>query len=235
MVIRGVLFDKDGTLIESNATWVPIYKTFLAEAFKAGPSEVNALMAMAGYDVASDRFVPGGILAAGTTKQAMEIWWPDLDAAGIQEKCALLDHDYAPLATDMMKPLMPLIPIFDELHLLGLELGIATNDSFRSATNHMHRLGVHDYFVDVIAADNVAIPKPSGQMIARFAETTGLHPSEIAMVGDNTHDMEEAHNGGAGLAIAVLSGNARREDIAHLAHYVLDSVADLPALFKGLK
>ncbi|MDE2447306.1 MAG: HAD family hydrolase, partial [Alphaproteobacteria bacterium] len=168
MAIRGVLFDKDGTLIESSATWVPIYKTFLAEVHEDGPDGVNALMVKAGYDEASDSFLAGGILAAGTTKQAMEIWWPHLDAAGIDKKCQLLDHDYAPLARDLMKPLMPLIPIFDELHALGLQLGVATNDTFRSATNHMVDLGVHDYFVELIGSDSVAVPKPSGQMIARF-------------------------------------------------------------------
>jgi phosphoglycolate phosphatase len=54
------------------------------------------------------------------------------------------------------------------------------------------------------------------------------------MVGDNPHDMEEARAGGAGLAIAVLSGNAAREDIAHLADYTIESVADLPALLRSL-
>ena len=78
------------------------------------------------------------------------------------------------------------------------------------------------------------VPKPSGNMIRRFAEITGLPPSAIAMVGDNHHDMEEARNGGAGLAIAVLSGNAGHEDIAHLADYTLASVAELPALLKSL-
>ena len=87
---------------------------------------------------------------------------------------------------------------------------------------------------DIIAADTVPVPKPSGNMITRFAEITGLPASAIAMVGDNHHDMEEARAGGAGLAIAVLSGNAAREDIAHLADYTIDSVADLPALLRSL-
>ena len=34
--------------------------------------------------------------------------------------------------------------------------------------------------------------------------------------------------------VAVLSGNAGREDIAHLADYTIDSVADLPALLRSL-
>jgi phosphoglycolate phosphatase len=62
---------------------------------------------------------------------------------------------------------------------------------------------------------------------------TKLHPSEIAMVGDNSHDMEEARAGGA-MAIAVLTGNAAHADIAHLADHTLLSVADIPALLRKL-
>ena len=41
MSIRGVLFDKDGTLIDVNGTWVPIYRQMLREQFDTdlpGPS-----------------------------------------------------------------------------------------------------------------------------------------------------------------------------------------------------
>jgi phosphoglycolate phosphatase len=71
-------------------------------------------------------------------------------------------------------------------------------------------------------------------MIRRFAGTVGVKPSEIAMVGDNAHDMEEARNGGAGLAIAVLTGNAGHDDIAHLADHTLRSIAELPALLRSI-
>jgi phosphoglycolate phosphatase len=233
MAIRGILFDKDGTLIEVNGTWVPIYKTMLAQVFNANAKRVDELLSQAGYDSETQGFKAGSILAGGTTEQLVDIWWPELDASGKLAQVHMINRDYASLARTFLKPLMPLVPIFDELHAMGMKLGVATNDIHSSATNHMQQLGVHDYFVEVIAADTVAIAKPSGHMIARFAEITGFAPHEIAMVGDNSHDMEEARAGGA-MAIAVLTGNATHRDIAHLADHTLDSVADIPRLLREL-
>lgn len=233
MTIKAILFDKDGTLIEANATWVPVYKTMLQDQFGADDELITTLMEKAGYDRDTDGFKAGSILAAGTIEQLVGVWWPDLSAAEQTAKVFMINRDYAATARLYLKPLMDLVPIFDELHAMGLALGVATNDIHASATYHMQQLGVHDYFVEVIGADSVDIPKPSGQMIARFAQVTGLHPHEIAMVGDNSYDMDEARAGGA-MAIAVLTGNAAHGDIAHLADYTLASVADIPQLLRGL-
>ena len=232
--IRGILFDKDGTFIEVNDTWLPIYRQMLSDLFGADAEGADTLLEAAGLDRTTNTFKPGSILAAGTTRQLVSIWWPGLDAAGVEQKIRILDHDYAPLVKAALRPLMALEPIFAELKAMGMRLGVATNDSHVSATNHMSHIGIIEHFEDIIAADTVDVPKPSGNMIRRFAEITGLKPTEIAMVGDNSHDMEEARNGGAGLAIAVLSGNAKRHDIAHLADHTIASVADLPALLKSL-
>lgn len=234
MTIKGVLFDKDGTLIDVNATWVPIYREVLMDLFATDLAGAEALMAKAGYDPATGRFRAGSLLAGGTTRQIAATWWPELSGEALYAKIDLLDTGYTHLVRDKLMPLMPLEPILTELRSMGLKLGVATNDSHVSARAHMAHVGVIAHFEDIIAADTVPVAKPSGNMIRRFAEITGLKPSEIAMVGDNHHDMEEARNGGAGLAIAVLSGNAAHEDIAHLADHTLASVAELPALLRSL-
>jgi phosphoglycolate phosphatase len=234
MSIRAVLFDKDGTLIDVNATWIPIYREVLMDLFATDLSGAEALMEKAGYDKATGRFRAGSILAGGTTRQLVETWWPGLDEKAAAEKARVLDHGYTHLVRDKLTPLMPLEPILSELRAMGLKLGVATNDSHVSATAHMAHVGVIEHFEDIIAADTVPVAKPSGNMIRKFAEITGLPASAIAMVGDNHHDMEEARNGGAGLAIAVLSGNAAHEDIAHLADHTLESIAELPALLRSL-
>ena len=77
--------------------------------------------------------------------------------------------------------------------------------------------------------DGVANPKPAPDAIYAFCDLTGLKPAQIAMVGDNRHDLVMARAGGAGLAIAVLSGTGTRETLTPMADVVLDSIADLPA------
>jgi phosphoglycolate phosphatase len=234
MAIRGVLFDKDGTLIDVTGTWVPVYREVLAELMTSEPAEIDAIMAKAGYDPATGGFRAGSILAGGTTRQLIDVWWPGLTSAEADEKLRILDIDYGNVAIKHLKPLMSLEPVLRELHQLGLKLGVATNDTEVSARNHMIELGVVDLFGIIIGADSVTRPKPAGDMIHAFAEATQFAPAEIAMVGDNPHDIEAARAGGAGLAIGVLSGNAAHGDIAHLADYTLASIAELPDLLRRL-
>jgi phosphoglycolate phosphatase len=231
MKIKGVLFDKDGTLIDVTGTWVPAYREILDELF---PGCAEEKLIAAGYDRQLGKFRAGSILAGGTTRDLVEVWWPGLSVAETEDKIRLLDVGYRGVAQKHLKGLMPLEPVLSPLRQRGMKLGVATNDSERSARHHLEEIGVAHFFDAIIGADSVARPKPAGDMIALFASRAALAPEQIAMVGDNPHDIETARNGGAGLAIGVLTGNADRHDIAHLADHVVASVADLPALLATL-
>ncbi len=233
MAIKGILFDKDGTLIEVNGTWVPLYKHMLATEFGHDEAEISELLARTGYLADINSVRAGSVMAGGTTREIAAIWWPELSDVERGNRVYHIDNVIGPQAKSFVKPLMDLRPVFDELHEMGMVLGVGTNDGEASGRAHMVHLGVDHYFKIILGSDSVAIPKPSGQMVARFSEVTGLAPHEIAMVGDNSHDMEEARQGGA-MAIAVLSGNAAHEDIAHLADHTLQSVAEIPALLRSL-
>lgn len=234
MAIRGILFDKDGTLIDVTATWVPVYRQLLSELFPGSPDVVERKFEAAGYDPACGAFRAGSVLAGGTTRELIGIWWPGLSERDVEDKIHLLDVVYRDLALSHLKPLMPLDPVLAALRDLGCKLGVATNDTVLSARNHMTHLGVAEHFDIIIGADSVARPKPAGDMVVAFASAAGIDPAEVAMVGDNSHDMETARAGGAGLAIAVLSGNSDLSDIAHLADHVLPSIAALPDLLRSL-
>lgn len=233
MAIKGVLFDKDGTLIDVTGTWVPVYRELLSEVFAdLGADEIEAKFVAAGYDPGMGAFRAGSVLAQGTTHDIVRVWWPELDEAGVAEKTKLLDVDYRHLGVKHLKTLMPLKPVLDELHAMKLRLGVGTNDTAASAILHMRALDAADLFDVILGADSVARPKPHGDMIHAFADAIGIKAEEVAMVGDNPHDMETAHDAGAGLAIGVLTGNSDRDHLAPLADHVIDSIADLPALLR---
>jgi phosphoglycolate phosphatase len=235
MAIKGVLFDKDGTLIDVTGTWVPAYRHLLAEVFAGrDPDEIEAKFVAAGYDPATQAFRAGSILAQGTTRDIIEVWWPGLDAAGVAEKMKLLDVDYRDLGVRYLKPLMPLGPVLAELRDMHLRIGVATNDTAASAVLHMRALDAIDLFDVILGADSVARPKPSGDMIHAFADAVGIEAGEVAMVGDNPHDMETAHDAGAGLAIGVLTGNSAHGHLAPLADHVIASITELPALLRRI-
>jgi phosphoglycolate phosphatase len=232
MAVKGILLDKDGTLIDVTGTWVPAYREILGELF--GSDRVEELLVAAGYDAATGTFKPGSILAGGTTRQLVDVWWPGLAPMAALEKLRLLDVDYRELSLRHLKSLMPLEPVLSGLRSAGYRLGVATNDTRASATSHLQRLGVASLFDIIVGADTVSAPKPSGHMVMAFSKAVGLEPSGVAMVGDNLHDMEEARNGKAGLAIGVLSGNSAHADLAPLADHVIADIAQLGPLLRDL-
>jgi phosphoglycolate phosphatase len=234
MAINAVLFDKDGTLIDSNGTWIPFYKSILKTERGLGANEVLTKMVAAGLDPVTNTFRAGSILASGTTQQLVELWWDDETSEVQAQLTKRFNTDFVPLALQHLTPLMDLLPVFDRLKRMGLRLGVATNDGEISAQGHMQALKVEHCFEAIIGADSVALAKPSGQMVALFAKKIGCSPHEIAMVGDNIHDLEEARNGGAGLAVGVLTGNGAYNDLRDYADHVLNSIADLPALLRKL-
>ena len=60
-----------------------------------------------------------------------------------------------------------------------------------------------------------------------------LAAAEVAMVGDNRHDMEMGRTAGCGACVGVLTGTSAAADLAPLATVVLDSIAALEAWLDG--
>lgn len=230
--IHGILFDKDGTLIDFNRTWFGI---IMALARQASSDEAGArhLVALGGYDWQLGRFVGGSVVAAGTVADLVDLWHPGLDTG--QRHGRIADYDRFVVADGARRAagIAGLGPTLEVLAQRGYRLGIATNDSEAGGRATAQALGIAERFVAIIGYDSVPRPKPFPDQLALFAATIATSPSAIAMVGDNTHDLEMAHAAGAGLAIGVLSGNSTRAELSGLAHIIVDSIADLPGIFGG--
>jgi phosphoglycolate phosphatase len=233
MRYHAILFDKDGTLIEADGNWVPFYRSVLMRLKNLDEAQAEQIMELAGFDRATGRTRGGSIMAGGTTRQLIDLWWPELNEGDRETIGRQIDILASQEITENIQPIGDVAALFSDLRSNGYRVGIATNDSFVSAKRQLEQIGVAHLVDSIIAADTVRNPKPSGDMVRKFADQAGISHSSIVMVGDNFHDIEEARQGGAGCAIAVLSGNGRHEELTQIADAVFDTIADLPAFLAG--
>ena len=226
--IRGVLLDKDGTLIDFHATWYGVADRMALEAASGDRARADLLMDMVGYDHSQRRFRADSVAAAGTNADIVDLWHPELEQEARRARIAHFDRVTAAEGASSAVAVKGVLEAIGTLREAGMRLGVATNDSTEGAERTLVSLGVAQMFDAVYGYDAVANPKPAGDVVTAFADMAGLRATQVAMVGDNRHDLEAGRAAGAGLVVAVLSGTGTRERLAPLADIVLDSVADLP-------
>lgn len=233
--IKAVLFDKDGTLIDFQKTWFAVGDAMALDAANGDRAEADRLLEKGGYDFAAGGFKPDSVFAAGTNAEIVALWYPELTESERGERAKAYDAFTAVEGSRCAVPLPGLEVALRALHAQGIRLGVATNDSEEGARLTLEALGLSSLFDAVYGYDSVESPKPAPDPLFAFAKLIGCEPQDIAMVGDNNHDLVMAEAAGAGLSIGVLSGTGTRAVLEILADVILDSVADLPDLLAKAK
>ena len=230
MKIRGILFDKDGTLLDFNRTWLPIYRYATLEFADGDEHLAEALLTRHGYLAETGRFVGGSLLAAGNNRQIAECWAEQLgkpeQTEAIGHRLHQIFHQQGALCAT---PVDGLGQTLARLKQAGFRLGVATNDSQQGIHNTLQSFDVLDLFDFLAGYDSGHGVKPEPGMVFAFCEQTNLAVEEVVMVGDNRHDIEMGRNAGAGLCVGVLTGTSTREELETIADVVLDDINSLPA------
>jgi len=233
MTIKGVLFDKDGTLISFEGTWGPATLAVMSALARGDAGLLRAQAEKLHFSLEQGRFLPTSPFIAGSPASYGGLWG---EALGRTDLAALKLEIDRLSAVESLKSLTPIgkpVETLRSLAAMGLRLGVATNDSEASARRQIDALGLSESLEFVVGFDSGHGSKPEPGMILAFARHLGVEPAQIAMVGDTLHDLHSARAAGA-LAIAVLSGPAGRAVLSPDADHVVEDIGELPALFATL-
>jgi len=230
MTIKGIVFDKDGTLLDFNATWVPVNRA-VARAVAGGDEALAAeLLRAGGQDDGAGIVAPGSLLAAANTRQIAAAWAELAPDHGFADLVHIMDEIFQREGAVSAVPVPGLARTLTRLKRRGLALGIATSDSREGARATLEPFGVLDRFDFIAGYDSGFGEKPDAGMVLGFCDAVGLEPGQVMVCGDNRHDLEMGRSAGAGMLVGVLTGTSSHEHLRGLADHVVDSIADIEAL-----
>lgn len=227
--LRALLFDKDGTLFDFNATWATFGARVIEQLAAGAPDRMQELADAIGLDLARGAFRPESPAIAGGSNDVVRAlarrlpeWRSDALAAWLRQEARAVGGRSLTPATPALDALL------GELCAAGYVLGVATNDAGAAARAQLREARIAARFAFIAGYDDVGRPKPAPDLITAFAAATDTPPGAIAMIGDSVADLLAARRAGCGAAIGVLTGPTTAETLAPLADAVLGSIAEAP-------
>mgnify|MGYP000263824145 CR=1 FL=1 len=113
-------------------------------------------------------------------------------------------------------------------------LGLCTNKPRRTTEKVLEGLDLGGHFKSVVAGDDLPQKKPDPAMVRHSAELLGVPAAGLVMVGDGPQDILSGRGAGA-FTVGVRGGiQAIERLLAAKPDVVIDSLSELPALISSL-
>lgn len=210
-LLRAVIFDVDGTLVDSNEYHVQAW----VEAFKQYGKTVNPADVRPQIGKGGDEVMPE-FLTADELRQIGE----ELDA----DRAELFQKKYLP----RVEPFPCVREVFERIREDGLRIALASSSKEEEVEHHKKNLRVEDLVDTATSSDDAGRSKPNPDIFqAALKKLGGIPPEEAIVVGDSPWDVLAATKSGM-RAIGVLTGGFSREELLEAgAVEVYKSIEDL--------
>lgn len=223
--VKGIIFDKDGTLFDFATTWEAWAASFLLRVAQGDRARAALIGVAIGFDLERRSFRRDSLVIAGTPGEVVAALSPHLPEVSSAQLLDMLNDEAsgAPQAEAV-----PLAPFLSALRARGLMLGVATNDAEAPARAHLEAAGVTQLFDFIAGFDSGHGGKPAPGQLLAFCAKVDLPADAVVMVGDSLHDLRAGRAAGM-RCVAVLTGMATAQDLAPYADIVLPDIGHLPA------
>lgn len=212
--LRAVLFDIDGTLLDTRDAWIG--------AFDAGLASIRRT-SIAGSVAAQWIGTPIEVIYAERCGLS-----PDELATAVRE----FQRVEAESVRDGMRP----YPRVREalVALAGWKLAAVTNKRRDTAVEALRAAGLLPVFALVLGGDSVARKKPAPDPVVQAAGSLGVRPPECVVVGDTENDVRAAKDAGArSIGVTWGYGTRARLEAAGVDH-LIETPDALPPLLRAL-
>ncbi|GAA6206912.1 HAD family hydrolase [Cognatishimia sp. WU-CL00825] len=220
MRVDGLIFDKDGTLFDFDATWNQYTVSVISYFAQGRAAQMATIANVLGFDLSAMAYHPTSPVIAGTNRLVAELLASVVTTHDADEVERYLTQTAAQVKS---VPAVPLAPYLRGLKNQGLKLAVMTNDSEFGAKSHLNDAGVSEYFEAIIGADSGYGAKPDADPLHAIAGLLSLDPAQLVMVGDSTHDLLAGKRAGM-RTIGVLTGVADSTELSPYADFIFDDI-----------
>ncbi|KAA8709140.1 N-acetylmuramic acid 6-phosphate phosphatase MupP [Pseudomonas cannabina] len=209
MRLRAVLFDMDGTLLDTAPDFIAIAQAMLAD---------RGLPAVADKLIRDE--ISGGAKAMVAAAFALSPEAPEFEALRLE----FLERYQRDCAThSRLFNGMP--ELLADIEKAGLIWGVVTNKPVRFAQPIMEQLKLAERSAVLICPDHVTHSKPHPEPMILACKLLDLDPASVLFVGDDLRDIESGRDAGTKTA-AVRYGYIHPDD--NPDHWGADVVVDHP-------
>jgi len=213
-MIKAVIFDMDGTLIDTEK----YYRVFWPKA-----------MAEFGYHMTDKQALSMRSLGRPFAPARLkELFGEDVDYVKIRQRRKELMEEY--IDKEGIPPKPGAIPFLTGLRSQGVITAIATSTDLERTAKYLKMAGLEGYFDEIISATMVKEGKPSPDVYLYACEKLGLKPEECIAVEDAPNGVLAAYRAGCKV-IMVPDQTKPDEELRKCLHACVNSLEDIPLDF----
>ncbi|WP_159888368.1 pyrophosphatase PpaX [Paenibacillus puerhi] len=206
-MIRTVLFDLDGTILDTNEL---IIQSFIHTFTGVTPEPVTR-----------EHIIPN----MGRPLLEQMMYFSGRDQV---EDLVLKYRAYNIGRHDELVTVFPHVPeTLARLKAAGIKLGVVTSKIRLTTEMGLKLTGIYDYFDVIVTVDEVERPKPDPEGIIKALQLIGEDTAGAMMVGDSHYDLEAAR--GAGIPSVGVSWSLKGIDYlrAYDPTYIIQDIREL--------